>query len=140
MSRRRRVRASDIASPNPRKGLVAMALIGVALVLVLMFKGGFGDSTAGFMQNLTNDPDLELPPSATERAAGGVVPVGAQPGAPIGRAPSTVSVPPSGAPLTAGSTALPSVAPLTAASVNAPAAAVSAAPASATPGSVAPAP
>lgn len=67
MTRRRRIRASDIASPNPRKGLLAMALIGVALALILIFKGSFGDSTAGFMEHLTHDPDLDLPSTATDR-------------------------------------------------------------------------
>lgn len=74
MSRRRRIRASDIASPNPRKGLIAMALIGVALALILLFKGSFGDTTAGFMEHLTHDPDLDLPSTATDRdPAGGPV-------------------------------------------------------------------
>ncbi|MGK0358820.1 MAG: hypothetical protein ACI9U2_001114 [Bradymonadia bacterium] len=92
-----------------------MVLIGVALLLILLFKGSFGDSTAGFMDHLSHDPDLELPQSATERAAGSVGVDGVVPKS---------ALPLSGLPK--------SVAPITAATA-------SAAPASVAPASVAPA-
>ena len=125
MSRRRRIRASDIASPNPRKGLLAMALIGVALVLILMFKGGFGDSTAGFMEHLSHDPDLELPQSATERVAKGKAASGASDGvkpiAPVSAAPVSAA-PVSAAPVSAAavSEAPSDAAPLSVAPLSAP--------------------
>lgn len=62
-----------MASPNPRRGLLALALIGIALTLILLYKGSVGDSTAGFMQHLTHDPDLDLPETATERGTVGSV-------------------------------------------------------------------
>lgn len=65
--RRRRRRASDIADVRPRRGLGAAAVLAIGLGLVILYKVGVGEETAGFIAQVTGDPALELPPSVLDR-------------------------------------------------------------------------
>lgn len=69
-TRRPRVRASDIAAPNPRRGLMTLAVLVIALTIVIVYKVSVGEETASFMEQVTGDPNLILPPSVTSRDAG----------------------------------------------------------------------
>jgi|JI10StandDraft_1071094.scaffolds.fasta_scaffold564449_2 ferric-dicitrate binding protein FerR (iron transport regulator) len=74
MSRRVRVRPE---LPRTNKALTALVLIGIALTLVLFFRGGLGERTATFMQQVTHNPDLVLPDGSArtlDSLDGGVVP------------------------------------------------------------------
>ncbi|MEZ4470024.1 MAG: hypothetical protein R3F60_04295 [bacterium] len=65
MNRRRsRVRAADLATPDPRRGLIMLAVVAIALIIVLVYKGTMSENTAGFLQQLVADPDLVLPDAA----------------------------------------------------------------------------
>lgn len=72
MSRRRRRRASDIADIKPRRGLGGVFLLAIGLALVILYKAGVGEETAGFIAQVTGDPALELPPSVLDRLELGV--------------------------------------------------------------------
>ncbi|MCB9544560.1 MAG: hypothetical protein H6706_01540 [Myxococcales bacterium] len=61
---RSRVRAADLARPDPRRGLIMLAVVAIALIIVLVYKTSMGDNTAGFLQQLVHDPDLVLPDAA----------------------------------------------------------------------------
>lgn len=65
-SPRRRLRASDVGRTGPSPW-VSLALLLIALVVVLVFRSVIGDRTSSFVEGLTADPGLELPPSALER-------------------------------------------------------------------------
>lgn len=68
MSRRRqRRRASDIADVRPKRGLGAAFLLCIGLALVVLYKAGVGEETAGFIAQVTGDPALELPESVLDR-------------------------------------------------------------------------
>ncbi len=67
MSRRRqRRRASDIADVRPKRGLGAAFVLAIGLGLVILYKVGVGEETAGFIAQVTGDPELELPPSVLD--------------------------------------------------------------------------
>lgn len=67
MKRRRRRRASDIADVRPRRGLGAAFVLAIGLGLVVLYKAGVGEETAGFITQVAGDPELELPPSVLDR-------------------------------------------------------------------------
>ncbi len=64
--RRKRVRASDLDAPNPRRGLPMLVVLAIALGIVIAYKATVGDQTAKFMDTVVRDPNLELPPSTTD--------------------------------------------------------------------------
>ena len=71
MSRgRHRRSARDIANlPGRRGGLFTIGLVVVGLALVFGLKMTLGDQSSETFQLLVGDPDLELPPSASESDA-----------------------------------------------------------------------
>lgn len=77
--RRQRRRASDIADIRPKKGLGAAFLLAVGLGLVIAYKVGVGEETAGFIAQVTGDPGMKLPPSVLDRLDLGPAPPDAAP-------------------------------------------------------------
>ncbi len=75
--RRKRVRASDLSSPNPRRGLPALIALLFALTVVLLYKASVGEETVDALQQVTGDPAMVLPPSVTSRGDAGAPPVSA---------------------------------------------------------------
>jgi len=71
--KRRRRRASDIADVRPRRGLGAAFVLAIGLGLVVLYKVGVGEETAGFIAQVAGDPELELPPSVLDRLDSGPI-------------------------------------------------------------------
>lgn len=74
--RRRRVRPPSARGPNPGKGLVQLVAVLIGLALILLYKANVGEKTAGFLDQVLVDPELQLPPSVLDRD-GGLDPVDA---------------------------------------------------------------
>ncbi len=49
---------------------MTLAVLVIALAVVIIYKASVGEETASFMQSVTGDPNLILPPSVTSRDAG----------------------------------------------------------------------
>ena len=67
---RRRLRAADVVSRR-RPSLFGIAVLFIALLLVLVFKGAVGDRAANVLDTVAADPELELPSAAIAFADGG---------------------------------------------------------------------
>ena len=73
MSRRQRVRASDLASPKPYKSLGTLFFICIGLALIFTYKFTMGDSAVGLLGALGIDPQLQLPKSVLDRSPEGTI-------------------------------------------------------------------